>query len=54
MVASQPAPSPSTLVPVADLGSQRGQLFIRLAIGVLIAIAALALLGIGVRRARRR
>jgi hypothetical protein len=54
IVASQPTPSPSTLVPVADLGSQRAQLLTRLAIGVLIAIAALALLGIGVRRARRR
>ena len=52
--ANSPRPAPSSLPAVADLGSQRNQLLVRLAIGAVIAAVLAAVVVLRARRARRR
>src|SRR2546425_661489 len=52
--ANPPRPAPRSLPAVADLGSQRAQLLVRLAIGAVIAAILTALVVLRARRARRR
>lgn len=49
MVADQPPPSASSLPAVSDLGSQRAQMLLRVAVGILVA-GALLLVALRVRR----
>jgi hypothetical protein len=53
MLANPPRPAPRSLPAVTDLGSQRAQLLVRLAIGVVIAAGLIALTVLRARRARR-
>jgi hypothetical protein len=54
IIANQPRPAAPSLPAVADLGSQRAQLLIRLAVGAVIAAALAALVVLMARRTRRR
>ncbi len=54
MVADQPHPSASSLPAVSDLGSQRAQEILRIAVGILVAAALFLLLARRVRRGPSR
>ena len=54
LIANQPNPTPSALPAVADLGSRRAQLLVRVGIGVVAAAALFFLVAVRMRRVGRR